>query len=108
MSNPYDAILPPTRLDKAVDAATQESNQAFLADERAMQAAREDGDRWRQIEEAKQVVGHHGVVLPTALAQDWLRVLRGEQPRLTESLIVAMLQKHLDEAVAKTPVTREG
>jgi len=107
MSNPYDPILPPTRLDKAVDAAIQESNQAFLADERAIQAAREDGDRWRQIDEAKQAVGHHGVVLPTALAQDLLRIVRGEQPRLRESLVEAMLQQHLDASAALIPASQE-
>lgn len=89
-----------TPLDKAVDKAIAEVNQAFLDDPEAQRQAEENGERWRQIFEAQQVVGRHGIVLPTATATAILAVLDGGEPEhsvLTPTMLANMLRANIAE-----------
>jgi hypothetical protein len=99
MSDFYKMIETP--LDRAVDKAVAEANEAFLADPEAIARAEADGDRWRAVMDAEQAVGAHGVVLPVALAQAILDVLQGRENALTTlspDLPAKMLQSALNQA----------
>lgn len=97
MSNPYDAIMPPTALDKAVDQAIAEANQAFLDSPEAIAAAEAEGDRWLAITEAEKAAGPHAVVLPVATAQRILEALHGADDEVfTTDLLARMLQDRIN------------
>lgn len=94
----YDNILPPSRLDKAVDKAVQEVNEDFLNNDLSIAKAQAEGDAWRRLMEAEGVVAEHGIVLPAALARDLLRALNGEDTMLSTDMLKKMLADHLDRA----------
>ena len=93
--NPYDAILPPTRLDKAVDAAIADANAAFEADPEAQAAARDAGDLHRRWAEAVEILGGTAIVLPIAVAVEVLAALRGDPTHLP---VEAMVADHIRRA----------
>lgn len=99
---PYDGILPPSKLDKALDEAIERANAAFLADPAAQRQAAENGERWRRITEARDAVGRHGVVLPVATAVDILAVLSGMEPQ--EPMTPAMLCKLVHAEIERADV----
>lgn len=102
--NPYETMLPTGRLGKAVDKAIEEVNQRFLNDPEAQQAAADDGDRWRHILDAEASAEHYAVVLPTALAEDLLKILDGEETRLPKSLLVDALRQRTQQAYQRKQV----
>lgn len=102
--NPYDRIMPPTALDKAVDRAVEETNQHYLNNEAAYEEAdRIAAERWAAWAKAEEAVGPHGVVLPLALAEEIERVLSGVEPRvLTPDLLQKTLFSHIERAATRT------
>jgi hypothetical protein len=101
----YDNILPPSRLDKAIDAAIEAENRAFLADDEARDRADAQADAWSHLMEAEKVVAEHGIVLPTALGRDLLRALNGEDSIISTKTLKSMLAFHLDKAEGRAPTT---
>jgi hypothetical protein len=101
--NPYDLMVPPTRLDRAVDAAIDGENARFeRAYERHGREMRESMDasieRFAKIDEARSVVGVHGVVLPVATAAKVIAHLRGED---TGFFTAELLANMLTDALGK-------
>jgi hypothetical protein len=85
---------------RAVDRAVAEENAAYLNDPDLQAQDARDAARWMRWMAAEKAAGPTAVVLPVALAQDILRALQGEPTHLPvdPSVIVAMLQGHLDKA----------
>ena len=97
-SNPYETMMPIGPFGKAVDAAIAEINAAFLSDPQAQAEAQANGVRWLAILNARSAVGEHGVVLPTALANNILAALRGEPTvPFDNDLLARMLQSQMEE-----------
>jgi len=81
--NPYDSIMRPTRLDKAVDRVIAEENARPITP--AMEAAAaEHAIRWKSLEAAERMAGRHGVVLPLATAHAILAALEGRESDLSK------------------------
>jgi hypothetical protein len=98
--NPYDAMMPPGPLARAVDKAVDEANAAFLADPDAQAATALDAERWTAIMEAESVVGEHGVVFPVATARAVVKVLRGEDVGMNRELLARVIEGYLNRGVA--------
>ena len=93
-----------TPLDRAVNKAIDEVNQAFIDDPQAQARARENGDRWRSVMAAEEAAGPYGVVLPMATAKELLTLLTlGEDASV---LGPEMLSRMLADAVKKAEARR--
>ena len=87
-------------LQREVDRAIAAENKAFLADVAAVAASIEDGTRWLAINDAREVVGRHGIVLPVATARELLAALQGQPGPVGQlkdgAVLLGMLQAAID------------
>jgi hypothetical protein len=96
----YDPLMPTGPFGQAVDAAIAKANEAFLNDPIAIADAQEEGRRALAMYNAREALGEHGVVLPTALAADIAKALRGEPTMLDADLMARMVEGQIPEARA--------
>jgi hypothetical protein len=103
--NPYDGIMRPTRLDKAVDRVIAEENARPITPNMEAAAA-EHAIRWKSLEAAERMAGPHGVVLPMATAHAILAALEGRESDLSRwsgTLPARMLAQAIDRAEPPRP-----
>lgn len=99
--SPYEVMMPQGPFGKATDRALAEENQrqiAYLSTPQGQAETASTAARYRAVIGAREALGVHGVVLPTATAKEVVAALRGEPTRLGADLLARMVEREITQS----------